>query len=125
MLKQKYQSVLDLGEKLNIQDGDVNIQNGILNITGTAGTPYEKNLLWDAIKSVGGDKPSDLIADIQIRDASVFHRHTVKRGETLGGIAKQYYGNAMNYKQIFQANTGVLKNPDTIFPDQELVIPNL
>ena len=98
MLKQKYQSVLDLGEKLNIQDGDVNIQNGILNITGTAGTPYEKNLLWDAIKSVGGDKPSDLIADIQIRDASVFHRHTVKRGETLGGIAKQYYGNAMNYK---------------------------
>ena len=32
MLKQKYQSVLDLGEKLNIQDGDVNIQNGILNI---------------------------------------------------------------------------------------------
>ena len=65
MLKHKYRSVLDLGEKLNIQDGDVKIQNGILNITGTAGTPYEKNLLWDAIKSVGGDKPSDLIADIQ------------------------------------------------------------
>ena len=125
MLKQKYQSVLDLGEKLNIQDGDITVQNGILNIKGTAGSPYEKNLLWDAIKSVGGDKPSDLNADIQIKDASVYHRHTVKSGETLGAIAKQYYGNPMNYKQIFQANSGVLKNPDTIFPDQELVIPNL
>jgi len=125
MLKQKYQSVLDLGEKLNIQDGDVTVQNCILNIKGIAGTPYEKNLLWDAIKSAGGENPSDLNADIDVRDASVYHRHIVKRGETLGGIAKHYYGNALNYKQIFRANSGVLKNPDTIYPDQELVIPNL
>ena len=125
MLKQKYQSVLDLGEKLKIQDGDVQEQNGILNIKGTARTPYEKNLLWDEIKSVGGDKPSDLNANIEIRDASIYHRHTVKRGETLGGIAKHYYGNAMNYKQIFLANSEILKSPDRIYPDQELVIPNL
>jgi len=31
----------------------------------------------------------------------------------------------MNYKEIFNANSVVLKNPDTIFPGQELVIPNL
>jgi|TARA_B110000967_G_C18735568_1_gene484901 nucleoid-associated protein YgaU len=125
MLKEKYQSVLELGEKLNIQNGDVSEQDGMLNIKGTAGSPYEKNLLWDAIKSVGGNNPTDIKANIQVADTSVFHRHTVKKGETLGVIAKQYYGNAMNYKQIFQANTSILKNPDTIYPDQELVIPNL
>tara|TARA_B110000902_G_C14029210_1_gene483377 strand:- start:214 stop:591 length:378 start_codon:yes stop_codon:yes gene_type:complete len=125
MLKEKYKAVLELGDKLNIQNGEVTDQDGILNVKGTAGTPYEKNLLWDAIKSVGGNDPSDIKADIQVADASVFHRHTVKKGETLGAIAKQYYGNPMNYKQIFQANSDILKNPDTIYPDQVLVIPNL
>ena len=125
MLKEKYQSVLELGEKLNIQNGDVSVQDGMLNINGTAGSPYEKNILWDAIKSVGGNNPTDIKANIQVADTSVYHRHTVKKGETLGAIAKQYYGNAMSYKQIFQANTEILKNPDTIYPDQELVIPNL
>ena len=36
MLKQKYQSVLDLGEKLNIKDGNVQVQDGFLIIKGTA-----------------------------------------------------------------------------------------
>ena len=125
MLKQKYQSVLDLGEQLNIQAGDVSTHNGVLTIKGTAGSPYEKNRLWDAIKLVAGDDPTDIIADIKVADASVYHRHTVQQGDTLGKIAKHYYGNAMNYKQIFQKNSDIIKNPDTIYPDQLLVIPNL
>jgi len=77
------------------------------------------------IKEIGGENASDIIADIKIADESVYHRHTVERGETLGKIAKQYYGNAMKYKEIFAANTDILKNPDIIHPDQELIIPNL
>ncbi|MDA8592280.1 LysM peptidoglycan-binding domain-containing protein, partial [Flavobacteriaceae bacterium] len=38
---------------------------------------------------------------------------------------KHYYGDPMKYKQIFQANTNILKNPDLIHPNQELVIPKL
>ncbi|AEH02506.1 LysM peptidoglycan-binding domain-containing protein [Lacinutrix sp. 5H-3-7-4] len=125
MVKAKYQGVLDLGEKLNIQNGDVSETNGVLTVKGTAATQYEKNLLWDEIKAAGGENPSDIVADIKVEDTSVFARHTVKSGETLGGIAKQYYGNASKYNTIFEANTNILKNPDVIHPDQELVIPNL
>jgi nucleoid-associated protein YgaU len=125
MVRAKYQGVLDLGEKLNIQNGDVSEDNGVLKINGTAATPYEKNLLWDAIKVAGGENPSDIVADIKVADDSVFARHTVSSGETLGKIAKQYYGDAMKYKAIFAANTDILKNPDVIHPDQELIIPNL
>ncbi|WP_290470823.1 LysM peptidoglycan-binding domain-containing protein [Lacinutrix sp. MedPE-SW] len=125
MVKAKYQGVLDLGEKLNIQNGDVSETNGVLTVKGTAATQYEKNLLWDEIKAAGGENPSDIVADIKVEDTSVFARHTVKSGETLGGIAKQYYGNASKYNAIFEANTNILKNPDVIHPDQELVIPNL
>ncbi|MAB48884.1 MAG: peptidoglycan-binding protein [Flavobacteriaceae bacterium] len=125
MVKAKYQDVLDLGEQLNIQDGKVEVENGQLKVWGTAATQYEKNLLWDKIKEIGGDEPSDIMADIKVADESVYARHTVKSGETLGKIAKHYYGDAMKYKQIFEANTNILKNPDLIHPDQELVIPNL
>lgn len=125
MIKAKYQSVLDLGETLNIENGDVKEENGKLKIWGTAKTQYEKNLLWDAIKAVGGDSPSDIMADIKVADTSVYARHTVKSGETLGKIAKQYYGNPSKYQAIFKANSDILKNPDLIHPDQELIIPNL
>lgn len=125
MSKAKYQPVLDLGQDLNIQNGDVKEVNGKLHVTGTAKTQYEKNLLWDKIKEIGGDNPSDIMADIKVEDASVFHRHTVKQGETLGKIAQKYYGKAGLYTKIFEANTDKLKNPDMIYPDQELVIPNL
>lgn len=124
-MKAKYQDVLNLGEKLNIQNGDVKEENGVLHVSGTANTPYEKNLLWDAIKAAGGENPGDIIADIKVADDSVFHRHTVSSGETLGKIAKQYFGDPMKYKEIFAANTDILKNPDVIHPDQELIIPNL
>ncbi|MBG6129887.1 nucleoid-associated protein YgaU [Aquimarina sp. EL_43] len=125
MVKSKYQSVLDLGQELNIQDGDVSEENGTLKIKGTAKTQYEKNQLWDKIKEIGGNSPSDIMADIKVADTSVYHRHTVKSGESLSKIAKHYYGDAMKYKAIFEANTNILKNPDVIHPDQELVIPNL
>lgn len=124
-MKAKYQSVLELGESLNIQDGSVTEKNGVLKVKGTANTPYEKNIIWDKIKEIGGDSPSDIMANIAVADDSVYHRHVVNSGETLGKIAKHYYGDAMKYKEIFAANSDILKNPDLIYPDQELIIPNL
>jgi len=124
-VKAKYQPVLDLGLKLGIKDGDVSEENGILKIKGMAGTQYEKNVLWDKIKEIGGEKPSDIKANITVEDDSVYHRHTVKSGESLSKIAKHYYGDPMKYTKIFDANTNILKNPDIIHPDQVLVIPNL
>jgi len=125
MVRAKYQGVLDLGEKLGIENGDVKEENGVLHVSGTAKTQYEKNLIWDSIKAAGGDSPSDIVADIAVADATVYARHTVQSGETLGKIAKQYFKDPMKYKQIFEANTDILKNPDLIHPGQELIIPNL
>lgn len=123
--KAKYQAVLDLGQELGIQGGEVSEDGGVLKIKGEAATPYEKNILWDKIKEIGGQSPSDIKANITVSDDSVYHRHTVQSGESLSKIAKHYYGDAMKYNKIFEANTDQLKNPDLIHPDQVLVIPNL
>lgn len=123
-VKNKYQPVLQLGEQLGVQDGDVKEENGVLSIKGRTKTQYEKDLLWDKIKEIGGQKPADIKADIRVDDTSVYHRHVVRSGESLSKIAKHYYGDPMKYKQIFSANTNILNNPDVIYPDQVLVIPN-
>lgn len=124
MVKSKYQPVLELGEKLQVQNGDVKEENGVLKIWGTTKNQYEKNLLWDEIKRIGGENPSDIMADIQVADTSVYATHEVKSGESLSKIAKHYYGSANKYNVIFQANTDQLKNPDLIHPGQVLKIPN-
>lgn len=123
-LQDKYRPVLNLGEELNIQDGYVEEADGKLRMGGTAENQYHKNLLWDKIKEIGGDNPSDLMADIKVAHTDYYAKHTVKSGDTLGKIAKHYYGDAGKYMHIFNANTDQLKNPDLIHPDQVLTIPN-
>jgi len=49
--------------------------------------------------------------------------YTVQSGDTLWNIAKQHYGDGSKYMKIFEANKGLLKDPDHIYPGQELVIP--
>lgn len=122
-LKAKYQSVLDLGEKLHVKDGYVEEMDGKLKIGGTTQTAYEKNLMWDKIKEIGGDNPSDLQADIKVETEDYFHKHTVKGGDSLSKISKHYYGDAGKYMHIFNANTDQLKDPNMIHPGQELTIP--
>lgn len=49
--------------------------------------------------------------------------YTVKSGDTLSKIAKEMYGDANRYHQIFEANRPMLSNPDKIYPGQMLRIP--
>jgi nucleoid-associated protein YgaU len=49
--------------------------------------------------------------------------YEVKKGDSLSKIAKEFYGNAMKYPVIFEANKPMLKDPDLIYPGQVLRIP--
>ena len=124
-VKDKYQSVLDLGEKLGIRNGKVEEVDGALHVWGLANDTYEKDQIWDAIKEVGGTAPTDIIADIQVENTGYYTKHTVEKGESLSKIAKHYYDDMMKYKHIFEANTDILKNADEIEVGQVLTIPNL
>lgn len=49
--------------------------------------------------------------------------YTVKSGDNLSKISKQFYGDPNQYNKIFEANRPLLKNADDIFPGQVLRIP--
>ncbi len=52
-------------------------------------------------------------------------RHTVAEGDTLYGLAEQYYGDGERFIDIYQANRDVLKRPDRLDVGAVLVIPDL
>ena len=50
--------------------------------------------------------------------------YTVKSGDCLWNIAKQYYQNGAEYKKIYEANKETIGgNPNLIYPGQVLTLP--
>jgi len=50
--------------------------------------------------------------------------YTIVSGDSLSKIAKHFYGDASKWRQIFEANRDVIKDPDMIHPGQTITIPN-
>jgi nucleoid-associated protein YgaU len=131
-LKQKYQTVLNVADQERVQFQNLHVQDNKLFIRATAPSEEAKNKFWDQIKLVN-PSTDDITADIsvsqqQAQAAAVggggsTQSYTVKAGDTLSKISKQFYGDANEYMRIFYANRDHLKDPDKIQVGQELKIP--
>jgi len=51
--------------------------------------------------------------------------YTIKSGDSLSKIAKQFYGDASKWSVIHMANKDIIKDPNLIHPNQKIKIPNL
>lgn len=49
--------------------------------------------------------------------------YIIQKGDSLSKIAKQYFGNAMEYPRLFEENREVIEDPDLIYPGQKIRIP--
>jgi len=49
--------------------------------------------------------------------------YTIKSGDTLGAIAKEFYGKSAAYMKIFEANKDIISDPNKIYPGQKIRIP--
>jgi nucleoid-associated protein YgaU len=122
-LRDKYSYAIQTAKDLRMQ-GAAEEREGKLYFKGTTQTQEEANKIWDAIKTIP-DWRNDIVADIQATGggAAAPQTYTVKAGDTLSKIAKQYLGDANAYMDIFNANKDQLKDPDKIQPGQVLKIP--
>jgi len=129
-LKQKYSSVLTIVQQQGVRLTHLHVQDNKLVMQGAAPSDAIKNMLWNQIKAIN-PVCDDITADItldsslpQAQPASVSKRtYTVKPGDSLSKIAKDFYGNANDYMRIFEANKEALNDPNKIQIGKELVIP--
>jgi nucleoid-associated protein YgaU len=131
-LKQKYQAALNFMQQQQVRLQDLNMQGDKLFIRATAPSEAAKNKVWDQIK-LADPIYSDLIADITVEatqtagasvgGGSAGRTYTVKPGDSLSKISKEFYGDANQYMRIFEANKDKLDDPNKVQAGQELVIP--
>ena len=57
-------------------------------------------------------------------DAKAGRTYTIAKGDTLGKIAKKFYGEARQWRKLAEANKDTIKNPDLIYPGQVIKIPD-
>jgi nucleoid-associated protein YgaU len=132
-LREKYDHAIRTAKSFRM-DGSAEEKDGKLYFHGTLGSEAEKDAIWDALKTVP-DWRNEVIADLKVvpragapangtHSGGATRTYTVKSGDTLSKIAKEFLGNANAYMDIFNANKEQLTDPDKIKPGQVLTIPD-
>ena len=132
VLRHKYDPVVRMMHARGVAIRTIEMQGAKLLLRAEAPSAEIKNAVWDEIKKVDPTY-ADLSADISVGAgqggpaggvSAPAGSYTVKKGDTLSKISKQFYGDANAYKKIFDANRDQLKDPDKIQPGQVLRIPS-
>ena len=114
-LKNKYQPALQTIQDKGVVLSHINMEGDKLFIQGAAPSEAIKNQVWDKIKAIDpqfADLTCDLSVDTSLPQPQAAaaaagaggRTYTVKPGDTLSKIAKEFYGNANEYNKIFEAN---------------------
>lgn len=122
----------DLNNKLPnlIENLSVAFEDGTVTLSGEA---TSADVREKAILLAGNVKGVEKVNDSQLTVAEAEEEaaapeptfYTVQKGDSLSKIAKAQYGDAGKWNQIFEANREVIKNPDLIYPGQQIRIPEL
>lgn len=108
----------------DIVDLNIEVDGDVAKVWGTTTNQETKERVILVIGNTEGIATVDDYIDVETPQPEA-QFHTVVSGDTLGKIAKTFYGNAMKYPVIFEANKPMLSHPDKIYPGQVLRIPAL
>ena len=112
---------VDVYNKVNVQNAkgtdslsqlSAQISNEIENAAGSTTTTNEEDKKYS----------SDIKKEVVFRKKEM-RIIIVRKGDTLGKLAKRAYGNVMEYKRIYKANPEITR-PDRIYIGQKIRIPN-
>ena len=113
----------ELGEK--ITDLKVEFDDGTVQLSGNC---YSHEVKEKAVLLAGNLKGVEKVNDDNLNapaPVEQFEFYAIQRGDSLSKIAKRYYGDAMKYPVLFEANREIIKNPDLIYPGQVLRVPKI
>ncbi len=122
-LQDKYSELISAAKAEGVQNLEVREQNNVLYIDGTTSTAA-KDKLWQVYNTIDPDyRSADVVMNLQTIDAAAApatEEYEVVKGDTLSGIGKKF---GKPWKEIYEANKDVIKDPDLIQIGWKLKIP--
>ena len=105
-----------------VADLEVSVSDGVVSLKGEAAS---SEALEKAVLLAGNVQGVEKVMAVTVKtpDEPRVEYYEIVSGDTLSGIAKKYYGDAMQYPRLFEANREVIKDPDLIYPGQKIRIP--
>ena len=113
-----------------IKNVDVAFDDGVATICGDCNNEATRNtavLIVGDIKGVEKINADGLtypkVIKEEVQEVEKVEYYEIVSGDTLGGIAKRFYGNASKYTRIHEANKELIPDPNKIYPGQKIKIP--
>ena len=105
-----------------VADLEVSVSSGVVSLKGEAAS---SEALEKAVLLAGNVQGVEKVMAVTVKmpDEPQVEYYEIVSGDTLSGIAKKYYGDAMQYPRLFDANKEVIKDPDLIYPGQKIRVP--
>lgn len=112
------------GSGIVVDGFSLDLDGDAITVYGQAQSVSDKEKVVLMLGNVDGIASVDDRMSVAVEEpASDFH--TVVSGDSLSKIAKTFYGDAMKYPMIFEANKPMLEHPDKIYPGQVLRVPKI
>jgi len=126
LAKEKANKLTNAVETLGFEVLDLNleVEGDNVSVWGQANSQETREKVILVLGNTEGIATVDDRMTVEVEELEA-QFHTVVSGDYLSKIAKKYYGNAMKYPVIFEANKPMLTDPDKIYPGQVLRIPAL
>ena len=110
-----------------IKDLSVEFDDGVATICGECANEATRNnaiLIAGNVKGVEKIIADDLtFPEPPPEEKEKFDVYEIVSGDTLGAIAKRFYGKASLYTRIHEANKELIPDPNKIYPGQKIKIP--
>ena len=123
-LRAKYQQLIDSATQNGVTNLQVREQGNVLYIDGNAPSEEVKKSLWDLYNKIDPDyRAGDLVLNLNVFGSSAKpeqQEYVVVKGDNLTKIGKKY---GVSWKEIYEVNKNIIKDPDLIQPGWKLKIP--
>lgn len=112
----------------SVENLTVTYVEGTVTLTGTVDSAAAREkavLLAGNVESVEQVDDRLVVRRVIIEEPPEPVFYTVRSGDSLSKIARAHYGDALKWTALFEANREVIRDPNLIYPGQQIRIPDL